>query len=162
MNFWHFQQDRLCLKLRFHILETKWSSNYDKINKTYEYKALANTKELSLCHKLKFYNPSQPIWINVGYFKLRLFDLKEFILGLQRYRDIKVKVWGKDSIPFLPPPPSCNSILSPTNYLIFFLWIFMYFSFLLNSCIFIFFEIIIQSKVTADKPSGVREGKGVK
>ena len=38
-------------------------------------------KELSLCHKLKCYNPNiiAPDGVNLLYFKLRLFDLTEFI-----------------------------------------------------------------------------------
>ena len=53
-------------------------------------------KELSLCHKLKLSNPYILIFgvhgVNLLYFKLGLFDLKDLIV-LKKYMDLKIKVF---------------------------------------------------------------------
>ena len=62
----------------------------------------------------------QPEDENLWYFKLRLFDLTEFIvwnskglydIGLQKYRDGKIWVCGKNSFPLLKAIQSLPQIL---------------------------------------------------
>ena len=55
----------------------------------------------------QIFKPLEPDFVNLWYFIFRIFDITEFT-WFQRYSDQKIRVCGKDSIPFAENPQATN------------------------------------------------------
>jgi len=83
-----------------------------KINNVYEYSIVyrisnsndSHPMELSRCHKLRFSNPYifPLIFQTMNSVRFNNLSIKYHPIKLEQYRDFKIWVYGKDSIPLQP------------------------------------------------------------